>query len=301
MKIENIPIYTFEDVKVDYPEIISLGEGLGYIPTNHNTIKYDTLRLSDDLFIACFIRSGKIIIMINGQQIEASASDLVTVHLGDTYKPLMFSDDFNANTFICTRQRFTELIRHVNLWYFLKGLRNSSRITFPDKHWNFIEIYLELINQKLTATAPVSQLTIDTCTYFISALANEIYECFTETTNYIFPIRLQRTETIYKEFITMLSTMSFHHRDIEWYADKLYVTPKYLSNICRKYSGYPASEVIKDYAKADIRLQLKNSNLSIKEIAAYLGYPSATFFGKCVKRWFNMTPKQLREKLHNDK
>lgn len=94
--------------------------------------------------------------------------------------------------------------------------------------------------------------------------------------------------------------MTFHHWEITWYAEKLYVTPKYLSNICCKYSGYPASELIKDYLKADIRVHLKNSNLSIKEVAAYLGYPSATFFGKCVKRWFAMPPKQLRENLRDE-
>ncbi|MBD5312590.1 MAG: helix-turn-helix domain-containing protein [Bacteroides sp.] len=299
MKNDNIPICTFEDVKTNSPEAVSLGDGLLYINQSKIVI-HNKLRLTDNLFIACFIRSGEGIIIINEKHIEVRASDLVIVQLEDIFQPLTVSDDFNSVIFICTRQQLIELIRHVDIWYFLKDLRNSSRITITDRHWNFIEFYLDLIERKLAEAVTVSQLTIDTCTYFLSALVNEIYEYFIEIKDGISPVCLQQTKTIYKEFITLLSTTSFHHRNIEWYTDKLYVTAKYLSNICRKYSGHPASEVIKDYVKADIRIQLKNSNLSIKEITAYLGYPSATFFGKCVKRWFNMTPRQLREKLRNE-
>ena len=92
---------------------------------------------------------------------------------------------------------------------------------------------------------------------------------------------------------------STHRREVEWYADKLCISPKYLSDVCRKCSGRPASEWIKDYVMFDIRSQLKNSTKSIKEISNRLGFSSLTFFGKCIRRWFGQSPTELREHLRN--
>ena len=60
---------------------------------------------------------------------------------------------------------------------------------------------------------------------------------------------------------------------IGFYANQLYVTPKYLSAVCKEVSGQTASELITQYMVKDILYLLRNSQKSIKEIANELNFP----------------------------
>lgn len=95
----------------------------------------------------------------------------------------------------------------------------------------------------------------------------------------------------------MLATTTVHYHHVEWYACRLNVSAKHLSQVCRKCSGRPASAWIKDYSMLDIKRHLADDKLSIKEVAYLLEYPNLSFFGKCVRRWFGMSPSDLRKSL----
>ena len=85
-------------------------------------------------------------------------------------------------------------------------------------------------------------------------------------------------------------------RMIGFYANQLYVTPKYLSAVCKEVSGQTASELITQYMVKDILYLLyKFLRRKIKEIANELNFPNLSFFGKYVKQHLGMSPKQYRE------
>ena len=73
---------------------------------------------------------------------------------------------------------------------------------------------------------------------------------------------------------------------IGFYANQLYVTPKYLSAVCKEVSGQTASELITQYMVKDILYLLRNSQKSIKEIANELNFPNLSFFWKVRKTAF---------------
>ncbi|WP_287679026.1 helix-turn-helix domain-containing protein, partial [Bacteroides sp.] len=79
--------------------------------------------------------------------------------------------------------------------------------------------------------------------------------------------------------------------------EKLFVTPKYLSAICKEISGETASDIITRYVKKDIECLLKQPNKTIKEIANELDFANLSFFGKYVKRIFGVSPKEYRENI----
>ena len=85
------------------------------------------------------------------------------------------------------------------------------------------------------------------------------------------------------------------HRTVESYANELCISPKYLSVICKKHSGKTANEWIREHVLEDIRYYLKQTDLTITQIADLLGFPNSSFFGKYVKEHFGMTPMQVRK------
>ena len=88
-----------------------------------------------------------------------------------------------------------------------------------------------------------------------------------------------------------LAAEAEHHR--------LYVSPKYLSAICKAESGKTANQWITEYTLEDIRYQLLFTNHSIKEITHQLGFPNTSFFGKYVRQHFGTSPKALRDHSRN--
>ena len=99
-----------------------------------------------------------------------------------------------------------------------------------------------------------------------------------------------------EEFIGMLERGDFRkNRDISYYADKLCVTSKYLSEVCKKVSGLPAAFWITRYTSLDISRLLKNRNLSFTDISDMFGFSSLSHFSRYVQTNLGAKPSELRE------
>lgn len=101
-------------------------------------------------------------------------------------------------------------------------------------------------------------------------------------------------KTLFNDFLRLLAAKEVKHMSVDNYASELNITPKYLTMLCTKYSGKPASDWIAQYTKEDIRYHLLHTDLSVKEIASKLGFPNISFFGSYVRRHFGVSPTQLR-------
>ena len=92
----------------------------------------------------------------------------------------------------------------------------------------------------------------------------------------------------------MLSANNGRVRSVKKYAEALCITPKYLSFISKNVSGKTALEWIHQSTTETIVRYLRNSNMSIKEIADTLNFPNLSFFGKFTKSQLGMSPTEYR-------
>lgn len=109
--------------------------------------------------------------------------------------------------------------------------------------------------------------------------------------------QLKQSEILFGRFIELLSNSTLKERTVNFYAEKLCITPKYLSVVCKRTSGKTASEWINEFVVKEIKKLLKHSPKSIKEIALDLDFPNLSFFGKYVKAHLGLSPTQYRKKL----
>ena len=79
-----------------------------------------------------------------------------------------------------------------------------------------------------------------------------------------------------------------------WYAEKMCITPKYLAETVRQVSKSTPNEWIDKYVTFELRLRLKNSTKSIKEIAADMNFPNQSFLGKYFKEHVGQSPSAYR-------
>lgn len=101
----------------------------------------------------------------------------------------------------------------------------------------------------------------------------------------------------FHRFIEMLDHGAYReHRKMDYYAEALYVTPKYLSELSVKASGRPASYWIDFFTSVDIACLLQNSTLSAAEIVDKLHFASLSYFSHYVKSHFGVGPQEYRRR-----
>ena len=73
-------------------------------------------------------------------------------------------------------------------------------------------------------------------------------------------------------------------KTVDYYADKLCVSPKHLTNVIKLESGYPTSYHINQRIVFEAKRIVRTSGASLKQIAYELGYEDTAAFSKLFKR-----------------
>ena len=125
----------------------------------------------------------------------------------------------------------------------------------------------------------------------VSALINEILSISEEKSNVEYH---SQQKVLYNKFIECLSSNQDGKTTVTHYAEKLCVTPQYLSKVISSVSGKTAKYWINRAIITQARILLKDNNKSISEISDLLNFPNDSFFCRFFKRETGLTPTQYR-------
>ena len=104
-----------------------------------------------------------------------------------------------------------------------------------------------------------------------------------------------RVEQIFEQFCDLFFANYRQSRKIIWYADKLCITPKYLSSVIKITTGKTAAEWINDCIIMEIKnLLILNKQLEVKEIASSMGFENLSSFCSYFKKHTGTTPMEFR-------
>lgn len=103
-----------------------------------------------------------------------------------------------------------------------------------------------------------------------------------------------RKEEIYNRFIELLIRHGRKHRDVAYYADKLCVSTKYLSEIAKAVAKETPKQAIDNYIVSEIKVMLTFSDMSIQQIANYLHFPDQSYLGRYFKHHTGKTPSEYK-------
>lgn len=105
-----------------------------------------------------------------------------------------------------------------------------------------------------------------------------------------------RHADIFNRFCEIVVEHYRESREIQYYANLLNLTPKYLSRVVRTTAGISPAEWIEQYVTAQAkRLIETHSTRTLQEIAYLLGFSEPTSFYRYFKRVTGMTAKQYRD------
>ncbi len=104
-----------------------------------------------------------------------------------------------------------------------------------------------------------------------------------------------RKKQIFDCFMLELQQNYDTRRDIAFYAERLCLTPKYLSQVILAVSGRYAKDWIRDYVILEAKALLKSGQYTTQQISDILKFPNQSFFGTYFKRAVGCSPKAFQE------
>ena len=130
-----------------------------------------------------------------------------------------------------------------------------------------------------------------------------IYELLTHINKQIIPalnttisVSVHSKDELLKRFTRLIQEHSSQQREVQWYASKLAITPKYLSSFVHQLTGKKAYDLINSAAIEYVKSELTDTTDDIKQIANRMNFSSVSFFCKYVQRYLGMTPLEYRRK-----
>lgn len=104
---------------------------------------------------------------------------------------------------------------------------------------------------------------------------------------------------IFQRFIQMATNDRGALHSVKEYAQRLNISSKYLSVICRESSGKSAGQWINVILENEIKRLLQYTDQSLKEIAVRTGFSNGSVFSKYLRQHFKMTGAELRRHLRD--
>ena len=189
--------------------------------------------------------------------------DSIRDFLGTTIVGMKFVEMLNPrNCWVMHTQHESEFEKYAQL---LAAKRNEGNVFAVNEH-------------KLLLLA----LTYRVCSIF-SALAKDGDH-----------LSSRKLET-YMRLMQLIDQHYVKERGVRFYADKLCLSPKYLTSIVKSVSGSSVQQLVfKAITKKAIFL-VNNTDKSIKEISDYLNFPNASAFGTFFKKQVGMSPVNYRQ------
>jgi AraC family transcriptional activator of pobA len=109
-----------------------------------------------------------------------------------------------------------------------------------------------------------------------------------------FKVKITRKEDLLMRFMKLLPEHFKEERSVQFYADLLFVTPKYLSQTVKEISGKTAGELIDQMVITEAKILLSDLSSSIAQVAESLYFSDQFFFSKYFKNQTGTTPREYR-------
>ncbi|WP_349665788.1 helix-turn-helix domain-containing protein [Xylanibacter muris] len=230
---------------------------------------------------------------VDTQMREVGENDVIVIserHVVDNFKA---SEDLECLCMIISTRFFYDIVKNVSdmstLFLFS---RNHPVTELSVSEVDLFRKYFFLLKEKTAERE--NRFRRDVVKTLVLAM-------FYDLSNIIYRINVcserkqSRADVIFTDFIRLVEGNFKEQRRVGWYAGQMSITPKYLSEAVKQISRRTPNEWIDSYVTLELRVQLKNSAKSIKEIAMDMHFPNQSFLGKYFKEHVGMSPSEYRQ------
>ena len=258
----------------------------------HSLLMHGPVRMNFIVMGLC--KRGEANYSVDTRKHKVTAGDLMFIsegHILDAYEP---SPNYECLYIMVSTEFYHSFVMNVkNVSSLLLFSMNNPVVPLKPRE---IQVYT---NYYLTIRRKMADIRHHFRTNLVKAL---LLAMFYDMSNVIWRVghnesnsTRKRADALFTEFIGLLEENYRKERRVSWYAEQMGITPKYLSEMVKEVSKRTPNEWIDSYIMLEIRVMLKNSTKSIRDIAIALNFPNQSFFGKLFKEHMGMSPTEYRK------
>ncbi len=257
------------------------------------------VRFDGILFVLCL--KGKFEVEINLQQIELCSNSLLCLGPDKIISSKQTDfNDFEAYFLFMSPQFLRDINIDMNVMNNIGRMASlkSSRqpvLSLSDEESQLLQKYMELLHYNTIKNT--DELYIKNISRNI--IASVIYQIFQFGEKYMPQERveerpLSRRANYVQEFMRLMHENYRQERSVGFYAEKLFISPKYLSLIIKEMTGRSAAEWIDECVILEAKNLLRYSGKNIQQVAYELNFTNQSSFGKYFKHLTGMSPSQFQ-------
>lgn len=223
------------------------------------------------------VTRGWVRVVINLEEQRLEQQSLIVLVADSIFEIQEWSDDFDLRAFT-----FKDLP-------LFTSISQQTYLTLNDDEWRLTNEYVELMWHE-TRYQPLQPEVI---THLQTALLLELKR-FADREENLRQQTATRQDKIFHQFLRLVNLYGLRERKIEFYADKLCVTPNHLGAVIKKASGLTVMQWLNRHAIQKAKVLLRYSDLPIWEVTEHMNFANPSFFSKFFKREIGMTPAEYR-------
>ena len=245
-----------------------------------------------DMTMAIIYERGSADLKINMRDYHIEAPAVLLVLNDQIYQSAGHSEDLRSKVILMSRSFSDSLFANSGEILPLKSSIMKNPVMKIENEENVFGQFFQLLQN--IAASPRQEFKIESARhltlsmfYGYSHLKHEVNEV--KSTN-------SRQEEIFTKFTELLERHHKKEREIAFYADKMCITSKHLSQVIKDYTGKTALGIIEEYVISEAKSMLLSTTMSIQQISDELKFPSQSVFGKYFKRVAGISPSEYRNR-----
>lgn len=272
-----------------------IGDDILLIDNSHTMraeLSSDNKPFRIDMTMAIIYEQGSADLKINMRDYHIEAPAVLLVLNDQIYQSAGHSEDLRSKVILMSRSFSDSLFANSGEILPLKSSIMKNPVMKIENEENVFGQFFQLLQN--IAASPRQEFKIESARhltlsmfYGYSHLKHEVNEV--KCTN-------SRQEEIFTKFTELLERHHKKEREIAFYADKMCMTSKYLSQVIKDYTGKTALGIIEEYVISEAKSMLLSTTMSIQQISDELNFPSQSVFGKYFKRVAGISPSEYRNR-----
>ena len=240
-----------------------------------------------------FCQKGTLSIKLNGTSHTVHEHEVLFIVTNTVVSDIAHTSDFDCKIVVIVSSFTLNFIGKSIVEASMRFATNPVVAFTPDESELMLKYY-ELLMFKIRH--PQLDFTHEAKISILKSFGLDLLECINKHNDEADNNMMRQGDKLFQKFMNMLVHNDTNERSVQYFADKLYVSPKYLTSICNEKCGRTASELIAASIVGKIKQMLQYSSKSIKEIAIAMNFDNLSFFGKYVKKHLGDSPNNFRKR-----
>ncbi len=244
-------------------------------------------KITDAFIFLCL--EGNANVEVDLQKYALTRNTQLVLLTGMTLRMTDMSDDFRLLYIGCSDSLFREIVNNLEP-HFFHFLRDNPYVVLAEEEADYLKNMSHFIRRAYGEEYYRRQMGRN----YIQNLFLYFYNRTQHAASLSNGKWVDRKEELFRHFVQLVHRHCVTRRDVGFYAQKLNITSRYLSSVVQAVSGETTKDIIDRHVIVEMKILLKNTNLTIQEISNRMKFADQSFFGRYFKKHTGMSPLQYR-------